>query len=173
MLATAALPQATSNAGDVRGTVVDATAQAVPERRLGRATQVGAAGEFAIPLVPPGVDRFRVEAAGFATKVLEGVEVRVGDVVTLTVEMSLGAVATEVIVTDDASFRPIQTPTSGLCFGGSNGRGNSFFIDGLENYGVSGGVRPTFPQEAPREFQIAIGASLPSSFTAPPDHSTY
>ena len=212
LLATAALPQATSNAGDVRGTVIDGTAQVVPqakvtlldaERGFTRATQVGAAGEFAIPLVPPGVYRLRVEAAGFATKVLEGVEVRVGDVVTLTVEMSLGAVATEVIVTaeaaavevertqqsntveqrsitalpinkrnfldfavlapgvvstrtlaDDASFRPIQTPNSGLSFGGSNGRGNGFFIDGLENYGVSGGVRPTFSQEAAQEFQI-------------------
>ena len=108
LLATAALPQATSNAGDVRGTVIDATAQVVPqakvtlldaERGFTRATQAGAAGEFAIPLVPPGVYRLRVEAAGFATKVLEGVQVRVGDVVTLTVEMSLGAVATEVIVT--------------------------------------------------------------------------
>ena len=55
---------------------------------------------------------------------------------------------------DDASFRPIQTPNSGLSFGGSNGRGNGFFIDGLENYGVSGGVRPTLSQEAAQEFQI-------------------
>ena len=207
-----AYPQATSNAGDVRGVVLDGSGGAIgdakitlldAERGFTRAASANAGGEFALSLVPPGTYRMRVEAAGFATKVTEGVLVRVGDVVSLRVELTPGAVATEVVVTaeaavvevertqqsntveqrsiaslpinkrnfldfavlapgvvstqtlaDDTSFRPIQTPNSGLSFGGSNGRGNGFFIDGLENYGVAGGVRPTFSQEAAQEFQI-------------------
>src|SRR5262249_51348458 len=43
---------------------------------------------------------------------------------------------------------------SGISFGGSNGRGNAFLIDGVENYLNSGGVRPSVSQEAVREFQI-------------------
>jgi hypothetical protein len=60
----------------------------------------------------------------------------------------------ETALVDDANFRPIQTPNSGLSFGGSNGRGNGFFIDGVENYQASGGVRPSVSQEAAQEFQI-------------------
>jgi len=38
---------------------------------------------------------------------------------------------------------------------GSNGRGNGFFIDGLENFSnAGGGVRPSISQEAAQEFQI-------------------
>src|SRR5262249_54016869 len=45
--------------------------------------------------------------------------------------------------------------TSGLSFGGQNGRGNSVQIDGVDNNDtVSNGVRPTISQEAVNEFQI-------------------
>ncbi len=64
-----------------------------------------------------------------------------------------GVVSTQTLA-DDTSFRPIQTPNSGLSFGGSNGRGNGFFIDGVENYMSSGGVRPAVSQEMAQEFQI-------------------
>jgi hypothetical protein len=47
-----------------------------------------------------------------------------------------------------------QTPQSGLSFGGGNGRANGFFIDGVENYANSGGVRFAMSQEAVQEFQI-------------------
>lgn len=64
-----------------------------------------------------------------------------------------GVVETTTLV-DDTSFRPIQTPNSGLSFGGSNGRGNGFYIDGVENYLSSGGVRLSVTQEMAQEFQI-------------------
>lgn len=204
--------QATSNAGDIKGSVVDpvggvvTTGKAIltdDQRGFSRSTDLTAAGEFNLRLIPPGSYRLRVESPGFTTKVLEGVEVRVGDIVSLLVQLSVSSVQTEVTVTadlatvevertqqsntieqrsitnlpinrrnfldfavlapgivstqnlaDDTSFRPIQTPNSGLSFGGSNGRGNGFFIDGVENYSVSGGVRPTVSQEAAQEFQI-------------------
>jgi hypothetical protein len=55
---------------------------------------------------------------------------------------------------DGTDFRVVQAPQSGLSFGGGNGRGNAFLIDGVENYYNSGGVRPSISQEAVQEFQI-------------------
>jgi hypothetical protein len=55
---------------------------------------------------------------------------------------------------DGTDLRVAQTPQSGLSFGGGNGRGNGFFIDGVENYINSGGVRPSISQEAVQEFQV-------------------
>ena len=54
----------------------------------------------------------------------------------------------------DQDFRVKQTPTSGLSFYGSNGRGNSITIDGGETSGDSGGQRLTVSQDAVQEFQI-------------------
>jgi hypothetical protein len=54
----------------------------------------------------------------------------------------------------DQDFRVKQTPTSGLSFYGSNGRGNSVTVDGGETSGDSGGVRLTVGQETVQEFQI-------------------
>ena len=46
------------------------------------------------------------------------------------------------------------TPTSGLGIGGTNGRGNTFMIDGLDNGFNIGTVRSTISQEAVHEFQV-------------------
>jgi hypothetical protein len=64
-----------------------------------------------------------------------------------------GVVETNDMV-DGTDYRVVQAPQSGLSFGGSNGRGNAFSIDGVENYVNSGGVRPSVSQEAVAEFQI-------------------
>lgn len=64
-----------------------------------------------------------------------------------------GVVETTDLV-DSTDYRVVQTPQSGLSFGGSNGRGNNFTIDGVENYLNSGGVRSSISQEAVQEFQI-------------------
>jgi hypothetical protein len=55
---------------------------------------------------------------------------------------------------DSTDYRVVQTPQSGLSFGGSNGRGNNMTVDGVENYLDSGGVRHSVSQEAVEEFQI-------------------
>jgi hypothetical protein len=147
--------------------------------------------------------RVRVEAPGFATQVIENVEVHVGETLNLAVNMSVSQVATEISIVadppvvdtgrtqqastlqsqqirnlpinrrnyldfalltpgvvetndlvDGTDYRVVQTPHSGLSFGGYNGRGNAFAIDGMENYSAGGGVRPSVSQEAVAEFQV-------------------
>ncbi|MCY4594708.1 MAG: carboxypeptidase regulatory-like domain-containing protein [Bryobacterales bacterium] len=50
--------------------------------------------------------------------------------------------------------RIVPTPTSGLGIGGTNGRGNTFMIDGLDNVLNTGSVRASISQEAVHEFQV-------------------
>ncbi len=57
-------------------------------------------------------------------------------------------------VAEDRDFRIAATPQSGLGIGGTNGRGNTFMIDGLDNTYNSGTVRSSISQEAVREFQV-------------------
>ena len=213
LLATsAAYPQAQSNAGEVKGTVLDqsgallASARlsiADPDRGLNRTAVSDVQGEFNFPSLPPGRYRLKVEADRFTTKILDGVEVRVGDTVSLLVQMVVSGMQEQIEISaevpvveteriqqastielarirdlpinrrnyldfallspatastqdlvDGTDYRVSQTPQSGISFGGGNGRGNGFFIDGVENYINSGGVRLSVSQEAVQEFQI-------------------
>ena len=201
------------SSGELTGIVTDPKGGAIPsakltaasaERGISRITITGNDGAYRFALLPPGLYNVRVEAQGFATKVLEDVRVQVGETVTLNPTLEVGAVSTELTVSaevsvvetsrtqqattidtqridnlpinqrnylqlallapgvvetndlvDSTDFRVVQTPQSGLSFGGSNGRGNNFTIDGVENYLTSGGVRPSVSQEAVQEFQIS------------------
>lgn len=208
----AVFAQAQISSGDLTGIVTDASGSRVARasvsvteeaRGISRAVNANSEGEYRLSLLPPGRYKVRFEAGGFATKILEGVELRVGDTVVLPVQIEVSAQSTEVIVSSDVpvvetartqqsstigtqqirnlpinrrnyldyalltpgvvetttmvdgtDFRVVQAPQSGLGFGGSNGRGNSFAIDGVENYVNSGGVRPSVSQEAVTEFQV-------------------
>lgn len=57
-------------------------------------------------------------------------------------------------INDSTDFRVVQTPQSGLSFGGNNGRGNSINVDGSTADTPSGGARDVVSQEAVREFQV-------------------
>jgi hypothetical protein len=89
-LTSTAWGQATSAGGEIVGSVIDpassplATAQLTlsnEERGFSRTTPLREGGLFAFNIVPSGVYRLRVEASGFTTKVIDGIEVRVGDTV--------------------------------------------------------------------------------------------
>ncbi|QOY84906.1 TonB-dependent receptor [Paludibaculum fermentans] len=205
-------PQAQSNAGSVKGSVLDQSGGAISNAKLtisdaargiSRNADTNTDGAYYFALVPPGHYRLKVEADGFTTKILEGVDVRVGDTLSLLIQMVVGGVQQEISVqadvpvvegervqqantielgriqnlpinrrnyldfallapatadtsamVDGTDYRVAQTPQSGISFGGGNGRGNGFFIDGVENYINSGGVRPSISQEAVQEFQI-------------------
>src|SRR5688572_18554272 len=103
----AAWGQAQVSAGDLKGTVLDPGGSVIsaakitvtdPARGTSRSTQTELSGEYRVPLLPPGTYRVRVEASGFSTKIIEGVEIRVGDTVVLNANMELGTVATELTV---------------------------------------------------------------------------
>ena len=72
--------------------------------------------------------------------------------------LSLGLLTPGVVDTDyvaNATDRRITTTgSSGLGIGGTNGRGNTFMIDGLDNVSITGGVRSQISQEAVYEFQV-------------------
>lgn len=57
-------------------------------------------------------------------------------------------------IANAADRRILPTPTSGLGIGGTNGRGNTYMIDGLDNGYNSGSVRSSISQEAVQEFQV-------------------
>ncbi len=50
--------------------------------------------------------------------------------------------------------RIVPTPSSGLGIGGTNGRGNTFMIDGVANVLNTGSVRSAISQESVHEFQV-------------------
>ena len=212
LLATSVYPQAQSNAGDVKGAVLDQSGAALPQARvtisdpdrgLIRTMVTDSQGEFNFPILPSGRFRLKAEASGFTTKVLDGIEVHVGDTISLLVQMAVSELQDQIEITaeapvveteriqqantieiarirdlpinrrnyldfallspatastqdlvDGTDYRVSQTPQSGISFGGGNGRGNGFFIDGVENYLNSGGVRLSVSQEAVQEFQI-------------------
>ena len=72
--------------------------------------------------------------------------------------LSLGLLTPGVVDTNyvaNATDRRIPTTgASGLGIGGTNGRGNTFMIDGLDNVSIVGGVRSGISQEAVYEFQV-------------------
>jgi len=72
----------------------------------------------------------------------------------LTFSLLAPGVVDSTALADNNDFRVKQTPSSGLSFYGSNGRGNSVTIDGGEANDAGGGVRTTISQEAVQEFQI-------------------
>jgi hypothetical protein len=72
----------------------------------------------------------------------------------LTFTLLVPGVSDSTRLAGDQDFRVKQTPTSGLSFYGSNGRGNSITVDGGETSGDSGGVRLTVSQDDVQEFQI-------------------
>jgi hypothetical protein len=72
---------------DLSGTVTDAHGSAVPHARVSAANEgtglerwvnVDAKGDFLIPLLPPGIYAITVEAAGYASFHVAGVELRAG-----------------------------------------------------------------------------------------------
>src|SRR5687767_5156125 len=98
--------QAQSTSGDIRGSVVDPSGAAIanakvtvtdPDRGITRTTTSNNDGAFAVPLLPPGRYRLRAEAPGFSVKILEGIEVRVGDTLAIAVPMAVGQVTAEVL----------------------------------------------------------------------------
>ena len=72
----------------------------------------------------------------------------------LTFALLMPGVCNSNTVADNADLRVKQTPQSGLCIYGSNGRGNNITVDGGEANDDTGGVRLNVSQDAVQEFEI-------------------
>ncbi len=102
---------------------------------------------------PPAVDTERSSQADTLTETyIEDLPIDRRDYLTFT--LLVPGVSNSTRLADDTSYRVKQTPTSGLSFYGSNGRGNSVTVDGGEANDDEGGVRLTLSQDAVQEFQI-------------------
>ncbi len=111
--------------GAITGTVVDATNAVVPGV-LVRATNVetgvsasavsNATGSYHIPFLLPGIYRVTAELTGFKRFVREGVEVRVGETVGLTIQMELGAVSETVEVRETTPLLDTTAASLGQVF---------------------------------------------------------
>ncbi|MGO9402778.1 MAG: carboxypeptidase regulatory-like domain-containing protein [Terriglobales bacterium] len=102
---------------------------------------------------PPAVDTERSGQADTLTQTyIDDLPIDRRDYLTFT--LLAPGVSNSTRLADDTSYRVKQTPTSGLSFYGSNGRGNSVTVDGGEANDDEGGVRLTLSQDAVQEFQI-------------------
>jgi len=61
-------------------------------------------GVYRIPILPPGLYEVRAEMPGFATKIINGVRLTVGQYATLNISLEVSATQTEIFVTSDAEI---------------------------------------------------------------------
>ena len=110
-----------SNSGNIQGTVSDSTGAALPKatvtvRNLDTgatvSTETTDAGLYSAPNLPPGRYALTVEAPNFKKYVREGVTVPTGTTVTLDIQMQLGMVSENVVVSADAS--QLESATSDI-----------------------------------------------------------
>src|SRR5262245_40391732 len=104
----------------VAGTVVDSRGGAIGRARVSikniatsqaREIQAGEDGSYTIQNLPPATYELRVDAQGFATSVVERVEVRVGEVATVNVTLSPAGAAETVQISASDAFG-VDTTTS-------------------------------------------------------------
>src|SRR5436305_13984528 len=105
-----AYSQSQSSSADLKGSIVDPSGASVagaqisvrdPQTGLTRATTSDDKGEFLFRVLPPSQYNLRVEGAGFAVKNVDGIQLRVGDSVALTIAMTLTQVDTQLEVTTE------------------------------------------------------------------------
>jgi hypothetical protein len=111
-----------SATAEFNGTVVDQSGAVLPgaaisltEESTGLARSVNSSdgGRFVIPGVPPGVYTVRAELSGFQTQARTGVRILVGQAVTLTLTMPLGALTDQITVTGEAPLIEVTQTTLG------------------------------------------------------------
>jgi hypothetical protein len=101
----------------IRGTVTDqnnavvvgasVTAKSV-ERGITRTVRTDTEGSYLMQTLRPGPYEIRIEAQGFESKVINNVELTVGQIVVYDVQLRTGGVSAEVIVTSDAPVIEVE-----------------------------------------------------------------
>src|SRR5579871_1487008 len=100
---------AVGTTGTIVGTVTDPSGRVVPAARVNvrnqdtnnsQSQQTNDSGEFSIPLLPPGRYEVTVEAPNFRRAVYTAVALEVNETVRVDVQLQLGQLGQEIIVTD-------------------------------------------------------------------------
>jgi hypothetical protein len=121
LAAACAFAQATRTA-TLTGVVSDPTGAAIvgakvtvvnTDTKFTSTGETNEAGRYYIPYLSPGRYEMTIEAAGFRTYVRKGIELRVGEMPRLDVEMQLGTIAESVTVTGAVPLLETETATSG------------------------------------------------------------
>jgi len=108
--------------GGVAGTVKDSSGAVVPnahvtlinqETTVSLETQSTSSGTYVFEGVPVGVYTLKVEAPGFKTYILEGIQVHVQNVVTADVPLAMGEVRQQISVTSQVSLLQAQDASLG------------------------------------------------------------
>jgi hypothetical protein len=109
--------QADVSAATLKGTITDQNGAVVvgatvtvksAERGITRTVQTDAEGVFQVLSLQPGFYQLRIESTGFETRVANNVSLSVGQTVVLDLQLKVGAVTTEVIVTTDAPIIEVE-----------------------------------------------------------------
>ncbi len=112
-----AFPQADASSATIRGTITDPTGAVVSgatvtaknvNTGITRLDRSNSEGIYQVQSLAPGIYEIRIEASGFETKIVSKLELTVGQIATLDMEMKIGQVATEVQVTADAVLIEVE-----------------------------------------------------------------
>jgi hypothetical protein len=111
LMPSSALAQSQATTATLEGYVFDPTGAVLPEvtvtavnveTGMTRTVKTTAIGHYSIPLLPPGTYTITFAKPGFATLKLEGIEVRVGDALTVNGTLQPAAIREEILVTAEA-----------------------------------------------------------------------
>ncbi|MGW8181024.1 MAG: carboxypeptidase regulatory-like domain-containing protein, partial [bacterium] len=124
LLAWSVMAQSQSSTADLLGTVSDQSQAVIPgvditvvnvRTDLTRSTMSDERGDYRLPLLPPGTYELRAELPGFATKVVRGIRLTVGQYAELNVVLEVSATDTEIVVSGNAeiveSQKTVQSAT--------------------------------------------------------------
>src|SRR2546426_10568544 len=112
---------AQADRGTIRGTVTDAAGAVVPGTPVAAvnvatgvrsATATSGAGNYNLPALAPGLYRVETEGPGFKRLVRENIQVNAGVVVSLDLQLEIGATNETVTVTAEAP--PLEKDSSDL-----------------------------------------------------------
>ena len=114
-----AFSQADVSSATLKGTVTDPTGALLPgatvtaknvETGIRRETITDALGAYLIRPLPPGLYELRTTLQGFATNVLSEITLTVGQIAIYDVQLSLGAVTLEIVVSGAAPLVETERP---------------------------------------------------------------
>src|SRR5262245_49274160 len=111
LFALPAMAQSRSSSADITGTVFSPAKSVIPEAHitatnlatgLTRTVTTDSAGNYRIPLLPPGQYDVKVEVNGYTTQIKKGITLNVGQIAVINFEMILGVIGMVETINTDA-----------------------------------------------------------------------